>query len=152
MKFQSKIDKAIGEFKDRLLEEFGDNLVSVVVFGSQIKKPRWDSDIDLLIVIKNLTSDWREMDNRFSGIEYDISVKYGVSISAVYYTPEDVEFSIRVRDRLFLGILLGYKVAYDKNAVFEENITKLKNELDKEHATYIPDRKVWYIPSMKLRA
>ena len=151
MKPQSRIDKAIGEFKDRLIRKFGGGLISIVVFGSQVKKPRWDSDIDLLVVIEKLPENWRERDNRFSDLEYDVSVKYGVSISAVYYSPEEVEFGIKVRDRLFLGVLLGYRIIYDKNGFFEKNMEELKNNLDKEHANYIPDERVWYIPSMRLR-
>lgn len=152
MKPQYRIDEAIGEFKDRLIRKFGDDLISIAIFGSQVKKPRWDSDIDLLVVIENIPEDWKERDNEFSDLEYDISVKHGASISAVYYSPKEVEFSIKMRDRLFLGILLGYKMIYDKNRFFEKNIEKLKNNLDKEHANYIPDERVWYIPSMRLRA
>lgn len=146
------VDEAMEEFRDKLIREFGDDLISVVVFGSQVKKPRWDSDIDILVVMDNLPENWRERDDKFYDLEYDVSVGHGVSISAVYYSSEEVGFGIKVRDRLFLGILLGYTTIYDRNGFFRRNIEKLRGELDKEHANYIADERVWHIPSMRLRA
>jgi len=117
-----QINKAIDEFKNSLIEKFEDDLISIALFGSQLRKPRWDSDIDVIVIIRNLPENWRERDNRFSDLEYDISVKYGNSISAVYYTPKEIEFGINVKDRLFLGALLDYRIVYDKDGFFNENI------------------------------
>ena len=41
-------------FKDRLLKNFGDEIVLVILYGSTVKsRPRKDSDVDLLIVTSN---------------------------------------------------------------------------------------------------
>lgn len=51
--------KILYTVKEKLREFLGDNLIEIILFGSQVKgKGNYDSDYDLLIIVKN-TIDWR---------------------------------------------------------------------------------------------
>jgi len=55
------IDRILSEVLKALSARLQEDLVSVVLFGSHARgNPRQHSDIDLVIVVKNLPSGWRE--------------------------------------------------------------------------------------------
>ncbi|MEM3955706.1 MAG: nucleotidyltransferase domain-containing protein [Candidatus Bathyarchaeia archaeon] len=55
------------------MAHFGDNLVSLVVYGSVARgSARWDSDIDLLIVANALPRSRMERQNLFLKVEKNL--------------------------------------------------------------------------------
>lgn len=77
----SKIEQeAIEEFKNRLVEKLGDDLVMLKLYGSKARGD-WhkDSDIDLLAVIKK-NSKIKLKKNQIFNLEYGIMEKYNFKI------------------------------------------------------------------------
>lgn len=149
---QSQTQIVSKEFCNIVLSKFGDKLVSLVIFGSRAKgRGRWDSDLDLIIVLEGLPDDWRRKDKILSDLEYEMSIRYGISISPIYFSPQDIEIGVEIKDRLLLGVLLAYEIIYDKNNFFKKNIEKLKKTLQKEGAKYIRREKTWHIPSARIK-
>lgn len=69
--------KILNDLKLSLSTRLSDNLIDIVLFGSQlIDKNKQDSDYDILIIVKNKT-DWK-LEREISDICYDIDLKYGI--------------------------------------------------------------------------
>jgi len=69
---------AIEDFKQKLIQEFGEKLILIKLYGSRARgEYHPDSDIDLLIVLKEKTKDTIE---RLIDLEYEIGEKYGFQV------------------------------------------------------------------------
>lgn len=73
--------KAVLEFRDKLIQKFGEQFKLIVLFGS---KARGDydpeSDIDLLLVVKKKSLDFRD---KIYDIVMDIGLDYDVVLSLI---------------------------------------------------------------------
>ena len=69
--------KILNDLKLNLTSRLSDNLIDIVLFGSQLSDNiNQDSDYDILILVKNKT-DWK-LEREISDICYDIDLKYGI--------------------------------------------------------------------------
>jgi len=83
------IKNILSEVKVELRKLYNDNLVEVVLYGSYARGDYdGNSDIDLLIVLKNLKSAGEEIDRIVDAI-YDIDLKYNTLISIVPISYKD---------------------------------------------------------------
>lgn len=83
------IKNILSEVKVELRKLYNDNLVEVVLYGSYARGDYdGNSDIDLLIVLKNLKSAGEEIDRIVDAI-YDIDLKYNTLISIVPVSYKD---------------------------------------------------------------
>lgn len=82
-------------FRERLLEEYQENLVAVILFGSAARGEfDEESDIDVLVVLRDYKDFWKEF-HTISDIAYDVSMgtDFQVLISPVLVTQEEYEES-----------------------------------------------------------
>ena len=94
----------IQELKNLLIENFGNNIKDVVMFGSQLKgKATDDSDIDIIIVLKNDYD--RKMKRRVSDICYDIDLKYDTFLDTQIISLNELKNSIRGKHPVFSDAL-----------------------------------------------
>jgi len=78
-----KEEKAVKELIEGLKKLYGDNLSKVILYGSKARgDSEPDSDIDLLVVLKNMRSSYEEID-RIGEIRASICLKYNVVISVI---------------------------------------------------------------------
>lgn len=83
--------EALTRYCGRLRRELGEQLHSVLLYGSQARgEPMDGSDIDVLIIM-NEPFDYGEMLDRTSAATAEISLEYDVVISRVLFTREDYE-------------------------------------------------------------
>ena len=130
-------------------EEFGDDLVSVVLFGSVARGDnRKDSDVDLLIVAKNLPKD--SMLKRIRLFEEKVEDKpnleqywkegYYISLSPILKTPEEAEkFS-----PLYLDMTQDAVILYDKGGFFKGVLDRLRERLKELGAERVWMGRKWY--------
>lgn len=130
-------------------EEFKDDLISVVVYGSVARGDnRNDSDVDLLIIMKNLPKD--SMLKRIRLFETKVEDKlnldeywkmgYYISLSPVLKTPEEAEkFSPPYLDMVYDAVIL-----YDNNYFFTRILQKLRDRLKELGAERVRMGKKWY--------
>ena len=130
-------------------EEFKDDLISVVVYGSVARGDnRNDSDVDLLIIMKNLPKD--SMLKRIRLFETKVEDKlnldeywkmgYYISLSPVLKTPEEAEkFS-----PLYLDMVYDAVILYDRNYFFTRILQKLRDRLKELGAERVKMGKKWY--------
>jgi len=132
-----------------LKEEFKNDLISVVVYGSVARGDnRNDSDVDLLIIMENLPKD--SMLKRIRLFETKVEDKlnldeywkmgYYISLSPVLKTPEEAEkFS-----PLYLDMVYDAVILYDRNYFFTRILQKLRDRLKELGAERVRMGKKWY--------
>ncbi|MBI1794646.1 MAG: nucleotidyltransferase domain-containing protein [Chloroflexi bacterium] len=78
-----RIRKLMKELKEGLVRIYGDRLKAVYLYGSYARgEAQSDSDIDVMIVLKNYQSYGKEID-RTGELVSGLSLNYGISISRV---------------------------------------------------------------------
>ncbi len=69
--------KILKDLKNNLLKRLGENLIDIILFGSQLSdSPNQESDYDILIIVKN-KPDWK-LEREISDICFEIDLKYGI--------------------------------------------------------------------------
>ena len=136
---QIRIEKALNEFTEKLRDQLGDNFVSAVLFGSCARED-WDesSDLDLLIIVE----EYEEMESTLIDTCVGIVLDYGVSIAPIIWNVEDQDANIKYKSPLFLTLLLGYEIVYDKGNFFRDKIRRIKKEEIPEF-TFVGRHKEW---------
>ena len=139
----------LGELLRELLNVFGDDLVSVVVFGSVARgEARRDSDVDVLIVVENLPrsrferlSKYMEAEKRLDPLLDELLDEgYAVTISPVLKTREE---AMRVSP-LYLDMVGDAVILYDKEGFFENVLRRLKSRLEELGAERVWIGRKWY--------
>lgn len=136
--------KAINEFIKKLEERFGERLISVVLFGSVARETaKKESDIDLLLVIRDLPADTWERDMLVEDITMDILHKLHEDIYPILVDPKSLETGMKIQNPLFYGMMLGYKILYDTGNFFKHSLIILKEKIRKSDPTYVEGGKIW---------
>jgi len=141
------------KLEQKLLSEiksfYGSRLVSVVVFGSAARKTqRFDSDIDILIIAKELPRGRMKRIREFDAVEDRIVPllndlqKEGINtyISAIIKTPEEATSG----SPLFLDMVEDAKILFDKDKFFSNILERLKVRLKELGAKRIWRGNAWY--------
>jgi predicted nucleotidyltransferase len=142
-KSESKMEKILEEFISECKKKFGKDLISIILFGSYARGTyKETSDIDLLIIVNNLSKNWIENDKLIEDIEIKFIKKYDINIQSILTTPQSIEWHANWPNPIFYGILLGYKVLYNKN--YFENLMKIvKLKIKEKMPIYIENGKKW---------
>ncbi len=123
---------------------FGSELVSVVLFGSQARGTAGEySDIDLVVIVEGITSDWREQDK----IIIELKRSPGLTrlpVSIILKSPDTVIASLDVVQPLLFGILKSYKVLYDLSNFFETQAEVYRKHMQEWDVQEIDDH-VWQV-------
>lgn len=124
-------------YVEALDRHFGGRLVSVVLFGSWARgTARPDSDLDLLVVIRDLPSDRSERQRDLYEVPREVSQALADAISPVVLTPEEAE---RVQP-YYLGMLSGHVPLHDAGGFFAGILQRLQQRLGELGARRYVDR------------
>jgi uncharacterized protein len=89
MKTSDRVGQTIEEYQARLAEILGDNLHTVILYGSRARgDAAEDSDIDVLCVMEG-PFDYGDLLDRTSEATAEISLKYDVVLSRTFVTGQD---------------------------------------------------------------
>lgn len=128
-----------------LHEEFGERLVAVAVYGSYARGTATPhSDIDLLVVIRNLPRDWKTIHY----LEDEWSRKgrqFGKRFQVILASPEDVEDSVEGAAPLMLEIYNSHQIVFDREGFFANCIRRME-QLMKERGIRMKKPGVWEVP------
>ncbi len=140
----------IQKLLDALIRLYGDNLVSLVIYGSVARgNPRMDSDIDMLVVFEELPRPISERIRLFERAEDEIQPLldelmergYAIALSPLIKTRDEA----RMFSPIYLDMTEDAVIVYDKDSFFEGVLTRLINRLRELGATrvWVSDR-AWY--------
>ena len=141
------------ELENRLLEEtkalYGKRLVSVVLFGSAARKTqRFDSDLDVLLVVRELPDGRMKRVREFDTVEKKLEPLFkalrvkdiDTCISAILKSPEETEMG----SPLFLDMVDDANILYDRDGFFSKRIEKLAKKLKALGAQRVWKGSAWY--------
>ena len=123
---------------------FGDELVSVVLFGSQARGTAHEhSDIDLVVIAEGVPEDWRQQDKIIGKLRMSPRlIRFPISI--ILKSPDVVKASLDTVQPLLFGILKSYKVLYDPKNFFEAQ-AEIYREHMREWDVQEVDDHVWRV-------
>lgn len=128
---------------------YGERLVSVVLYGSVARGTmRHDSDIDLLIVARDLPAGRLNRVREFEAVEEAVeehvkrAAGQGIqtSLSPVLKTPEEV----LAGSPLFLDMVEDARVLYDRQGFFAQRLARLRDRLSELGAKRVWKGNAWY--------
>lgn len=126
-------------FTKRCMEEYGENLISVVLFGSRSRgNATKRSDLDFIIIVGR---DVREEIIR--NLRLDFLMKFGKKIDTISLTRKDALDNFEGISPLFATLVLGIKLLYDKGGFFEKEFKKLTNKIRETKIKYYEGDKLW---------
>jgi predicted nucleotidyltransferase len=97
----------IKELKGRLSNHLKDNLIDVILFGSQLTgKSSENSDYDILIIIKK-KDDWK-LERIISDICYEIELEYGIMTDSHILTENELNLPRGKQPIFYNAINQGY--------------------------------------------
>jgi hypothetical protein len=113
-------------YVERLKARFGENLVSVVVFGSHARgEARTESDVDTLIVVRGLPRNRFERYRGLRGLAREVSQSFAETVAPILLTPEEAG---RVKP-YYLGMLSGHVILHDAGGFFARVLQRLRGRL-----------------------
>lgn len=105
--------KAVAELKDKLVEELGDRIESIVLYGSVAKKKaREDSDIDVLIVVRDEGD--KGLYDRISRIRTRIDLDHNTLTTLVYMGSGELERYAKLGSPFIRSVAQEGVVLYDR--------------------------------------
>lgn len=137
------------ELVKALHERLGEDLVSVVVYGSVARgEAGRDSDIDILVVARSLPKSMFARQDLFMDVEGKIRDEvekleqqgYFIDFSPVLLTPEEAQ---RTRP-LYLDMVEDAIILYDKDSFFANVLARLRARLKELGAERVRRGKLWY--------
>ncbi len=147
------ISSNFATFLDRFTQEavrfYGNRLVTIAVFGSVGRgTPRPDSDIDMLLVVSPLPNGRMKRVGEFAALEERLEGDIGALkalgidtyLAPVFKTPEEVSLG----SPLFLDMIDGSRILYDKNGFFRGYLDELRLKLEGLGARKVMYRGAWY--------
>jgi len=125
-------------------EHYGESLISLAVFGSVGRgTPRPDSDIDLLLIVKDLPVGRIARMEEFASIDTalgGVATKDRIELSPVFKTPEEIANG----SPLFLDMVEDVRMLFDRDDFFKKTLKKLKERLQRLGARRIWQGNAWY--------
>ena len=126
------MDLILKELRKELIKEYGENLVSAVIFGSVARNTfTEESDIDLLILCKKVPKSRMERLKKFEKVESRIeklAEKLGIEnleINPIITTLKKIE-----GNPILLDLMRSSKILYDKDARFSKYLSLLRKKIE----------------------
>lgn len=137
------VNKLLYRLTSLCKERYGERLISLAVFGSVGRgTPRPDSDIDLLLIVKDLPIGRIARMKEFAAIETTLGMatKGCIELSPVFKTPEEIAHG----SPLLLDMVEDTRLLFDRDDFFKSALENLKERLQKLGARRIWQGNVWY--------
>lgn len=121
--------ETLTKFGQSLLKKFGDNLISIVLYGSVARgTARDESDIDILIILKDAPNAYYERLEPV--IDIEIELRKNISGTAPIFSSIILSKEEAMENRnIFLDMIDDSIILFDKDNFFKNRLKELKNRL-----------------------
>ena len=124
-------------------ERYGERLISLAVFGSVGRgTPRPDSDIDFLLIVRDLPVGRIARMREFAAIETTLAatIKGRVELSPIFKTPQEIANG----SPLLLDMVEDARLYFDRDDFFKNTLENLRGRLQRSGARRIWQGNAWY--------
>ena len=126
---------------------FGEDLVSVVLFGSFVRGDAHEhSDIDLLLVVENLSDDWRRRGTLELSIER-LGLGLGRAIQVILVKPGELRLAVGDVAPLLLELHEAYRCLLDRGGFFHNEMKRFERILAARGVRKLAEYK-WEVPEL----
>jgi len=141
------LNNILDEFLQKCKQKFGDDLISIILFGSYARGTAVEySDVDLLVIAKNLPKRRIDRHKVLRDIVLEFIYRYGINISPILVEPRDL--SLKSINPLICGILTGYKIIYDRDNFWKNYLERIKPIIKRIKPIFIDEEKEWKIADL----
>ena len=137
------IDQLLKRLTGLSKERYGERLISLAVFGSVGRgTPRPDSDIDFLLIVRDLPVGRIARMREFAAIETTLAatIKGRVELSPIFKTPQEIANG----SPLLLDMVEDARLYFDRDDFFKNTLENLQERLQKSGARRIWRGNAWY--------
>jgi len=128
----------ISFISNELLEIFGDRLTSVVLFGSYARKNNTeDSDMDIIAIVDEYNNE------DISSLRRSFLMAFERKLDLHVFTKEQIVENFRTLSPMFVTLLLGKRVLFDRNCFFSEQYLKFIKKMSNQKIKYCEGGKIW---------
>jgi len=139
------ISTVLDNMVQSLHHEFGELMVSIVVYGSYAREMATrGSDIDLLIVVRSLPRDWQSI-HRLEDRLMLRGRRFGRRFQITLVTPEDISDSIEYAAPMMLEIYNTHKIILDLEDFFKNCMERMEHII-RERGIRMRKPGVWEVP------
>lgn len=143
----SELRLLLGTVIRRLQDRFGDDLQSVVLFGSQARgEASAGSDLDLLVIVPNLPQEWRDVfavEDELAGIGTEIGHRLDIRL----FEPKAVSHAVTWTTPLMLEVFDAHQVLFDRDGFFGAEIKRF-SAVAHERGVFKIAPGVWRVPTL----
>lgn len=126
------------EIVERCKNAIGENLVSVVLFGSTARGLQDErSDIDLLIVVEEEVEG-----DPLKDVRMEFLLNHSVKLDTIVLSKKDVVGNFDYFSPLFVSFVLGITILVD-DGFFREKYFEFLNKVKEENILYVEGGKTW---------
>lgn len=137
---QKRIRTITEEFVKSCEKQFGKNLECIVLFGSYARgTAAQGSDIDILVIAKNLPKNMFERLNLMDDFIMNAIKKYYVRIMPLFYEPDEF---FNEKNMLLYGVLTGYNILFGESE-WNNYLASVKSTIEEINPEYIEGGKSW---------
>jgi predicted nucleotidyltransferase len=120
------LERDLDTFRAALEARFGEDLIALIAFGSQVLgTARAESDLDLLVVIRGLPRRRLDRQGLLISFAHQVSDDFASRMSAIPLTPEEAVTT----KPFYLGMLEGHRVLVDRDGFFARIMERLQRRL-----------------------
>ena len=143
------ISSLISMALQNIKEKFKANLTSIILFGSVARNEiKEDSDIDLIVICRELPKDWRKMDQAVIELE-KTGFGFGRTVHIELLTEKEFEFSVKEGAPLLFEVITDNRIVYDKG-FFKKQATIFKSNIGRWDAKKT-DKFTWEVPELAIK-
>ncbi len=129
-----------GYLSKELLKIFGDNLVSIVIFGSYARKNYSEnSDLDVMVVVE------KERNESVLELRKNYLLKFKKVLDLHIFTKRDTINNFSKFSPLFSTLLLGKITLFDKEMFFENIFRGFIKKMVNQDIKYCEGGKIWQL-------
>lgn len=123
---------------EKILKIADDNLLSIILFGSQARKNYNDSsDIDIIVVL----NDYKKYS--FSSLVKYFLIEYNKKVDIQIFSKKDILDNFEDFSPLFVSLLLGKRILFDREMFFQKSFVSFVKKMVYQPIIYCEGGESW---------